>query len=56
MHGDRVVLDPFDHPIRDFGYDLPIILSSEIKGWEVENYLRRNLAIRVYDLIGKITP
>lgn len=31
---------------------LPVVLSSRIKGWEVENYLRRNLAIKAYDLIG----
>jgi len=53
MNGNRVMLDPFDHPIRDFVNDLPIILSSEIKGWEIENYLRRNLAIKAYDLIGR---
>ncbi|KAL6714540.1 hypothetical protein ACLMJK_007965 [Lecanora helva] len=52
-YGDRVMLDPFDHPIRDFGDDLPIILSSEMKGWEVENHLRKNLAIRVYDLVAR---
>jgi len=51
MYSDRVMLDPFDHPIRDFGRDLPIVLSTELKGDEVEHYLRRNLAIKVYDLI-----
>jgi len=52
MDAHRVMLDPFDHPIHDFGNDLPVVLSSRIKGWEVENYLRRNLAIKAYDLIG----
>ena len=49
----RVMLDPYDHPIRNFGNELPIIISSEIQGWEVENYLRRNHAIKVYDLVGE---
>jgi len=53
MDGNRVMLDPFDHPIRDFGNDLPIVLSSRMAGWEIENDLRRNGAIRVYDLAGK---
>lgn len=53
MDGTRVMLDPFDHPIRDFGNDLPIVLSSRMAGWEIENDLRRNGAIRVYDLAGK---
>ncbi|KAK4694553.1 hypothetical protein P7C71_g3046, partial [Lecanoromycetidae sp. Uapishka_2] len=52
-HG-RVMLDPFDHPIRDFGRDLPIVLSTELKGDEVEHYLRKNLAIKIYDLIARM--
>lgn len=52
MYHGRVVLDPFDHPVREFGRELPATLSTEMKGDEVEYYLRKNLAIKVYDLIG----
>lgn len=51
--GDRIMLDPWDHPIRDFGDDLPIIISSCVLGWEIEHYLRRNRAIRIYDIVGQ---
>ena len=53
MDSGRVQLDPFDHPIRDHGSDLPVVISTEIKGWEIENYTRRNSAITVYDIIGR---
>jgi len=53
MDNGRIVLDAFDHGIRDFGDDLPLCLSSQIDGWDVETYLRRNLEISYYDIIGK---
>lgn len=56
MYNDHVMLDPFDHPIRNFGRDLPIVLSTELKGDEVEHYLRKNLAMKVYDLICMYSP
>lgn len=48
----EVLLDPYDHPIRNFS-ELPPTLSTEMKGWEVEYYLRKNLDIKVYDLMGE---
>ena len=47
-----IVLDPFDHGIRDFGTDIPLCLSSHIDGRDVETYMRRNAEISFYDLIG----
>ena len=49
----KVLLDPFDHGIRDFPGELPPSLSTEIEGWEVEYYLRKNEQIKPYDLMGK---
>lgn len=51
-HGTKVLLDPFDHPIRNFP-ELPATLSTEMKGWEVQYYLLKNLEIKTYDLMGK---
>lgn len=51
-HLGKVLLDPYDHPIRSFP-ELPATLSTETKGWEVEYYLRKNLDIRPYDLMGE---
>ena len=50
-----VVLDPFDHGIRDFGNDMPLCLSSRLDGWDIETYLRRNSEISYYDIIGKLS-
>ena len=52
-HG-RIVLDSFDHGIRDFGNDLPLCISSRIEGWDVETYLRRNHSVTYYDIIGML--
>lgn len=51
-HLGRVLLDPYDYPIRNFP-ELPATLSTDMKGWEVEHHLRKNLAIKSYDLMGK---
>lgn len=51
-HLGKVLLDPYDHPIRNFP-ELPATLSTEMKGWEVEHHLRKNLAIKPYDLMGQ---
>lgn len=52
MDGDRVVLDAFDHGLRNFGNQLPLYVSSELQGHDIEDYLRRNWRISVYDLVG----
>ena len=49
---NRIMLDPYDHPIRDFPGELPIVLSDTLHGVWVEYYLRSNREIKVYDLIG----
>jgi hypothetical protein len=46
------MLDPYDHPIRDFPGELPIVMSDKLHGVWVEYYLRSNREIRVYDLVG----
>jgi hypothetical protein len=48
----RVVLDAFDHGIRDFGDALPLCISSEVQGHDVETYMRRNSEMTYYDLVG----
>lgn len=48
----RIVLDAFDHGLRDFGNQLPMYVSSELEGHDIEDYLRRNREISVYDLVG----
>ena len=48
----RIVLDAFDHGLRDFGNQLPMYISSELEGHDIEDYLRRNREISVYDLVG----
>ena len=53
MDGERIVLDAFDHGLRNFGNQLPVYVSTELEGHDVEHYLRRNREISVYDLIGK---
>lgn len=52
MDNGCIVLDSFDHGVRDFGDALPLCLSSEFDGWDIETYLRRNGEISFYDLIG----
>lgn len=51
MDGNRVMLDPYDHPIRDF-QELPVTLSSKEKGMWIEYYMRQNKEIKPYDLMG----
>ena len=55
MDGDRVMLDPYDHPIRDFP-ELPVTLSSKEKGMWIEYYMRQNKEIKPYDLMGMYFP
>ena len=54
-HDGKILLDAYDHGIRSFPTELPVALSTELEGWEVENYLRKNREIKVYDLMGKQT-
>ena len=55
MDGNRVMLDPYDHPIRDFP-ELPLTLSSKEKGMWIEYYMRQNKEIKPYDLMGTYSP
>ena len=52
MDKGRIVLDAFDHGLRNFGSQLPMYISSEVEGHDIEDYLRRNSQISVYDLVG----
>lgn len=52
-HGD-IVLDAFDHGIRDFGNAMPLCLSTEIEGHDIETYKRRNMRIALYDIIARM--
>lgn len=51
---DKVVLDAYDHGIRDFGDAMPLCLSTELEGHDIETYKRRNSKMALYDLIGEI--
>ena len=48
-----VVLDPYNHPVRDFPGELPVTLSTQISGAEIEYYMRKNSEITLYDLMGQ---
>ena len=48
----RIVLDAWDHGLRNFHDQLPIYVSSELEGRDIEHYLRRNREITIYDLVG----
>ena len=52
MDNGRIVLDAFDHGLRNFGSQLPMYVSSELEGHDIEDYLRWNSEIFVYDLVG----
>ncbi len=47
----RIILDAFDHGLRNFP-ELPVALSSELEGSDIEYYYRQNAEIADYDLIG----
>lgn len=47
-----VLIDWNDHEIRDFGDDLPVTLSSELDGQDIETYTRRNKYITLGDICG----
>ena len=49
----RIVLDTFDHGLRNFP-ELPVVLSSELEGSDIEYYYRQNGEIADYDLIGML--
>ncbi|KAL2038871.1 hypothetical protein N7G274_008393 [Stereocaulon virgatum] len=49
----RIVLDAFDHGIRDFPH-LPKVLSSELEGHDIEYYCRQNAQLTDYDLIARM--
>ena len=48
MDKGRIVLDAFDHGLRNFGSQLPMYISSELEGNDIEDYLRRNREISIY--------
>ena len=48
-----IILDPFDHGLRNFP-ELPLVLSSELGGCDIEYYYRQNAEIADYDLIGML--
>ena len=48
----RIVLDSFDHGIRDFPGILPMCLSSELAGHDIMHYMRQDKNISLYDMIG----
>ena len=50
-YNGRTVLDMFDHGLRNFP-ELPMALSSELEGCDIEYYYRQNAEIADYDLIG----
>lgn len=52
MNEGRIILDAFDHGLRNFRDQLPMYVSSELEGHDIEDYLRRNREISVYDLVG----
>ena len=54
MDGDRIVLDMYDHGLRDFPDVLPKVLSSELEGHDIEHYYRQNAEIMDYDLIARM--
>ena len=50
MNDNRIVLDAYDHGLRDF----PKVLSSELEGHDIEYYYRQNADIADYDLIARM--
>ena len=52
-YNGRIILDPFDHGLRNFP-ELPVALSSELEGSDIEYYYRQNAEIADYDLIGML--
>ena len=53
MWNGCIILDPFDHGLRNFP-ELPVVLSSELAGCDIEYYYRQNSEIADYDLIGML--
>ena len=51
MYHGHIILDAFDHGLRDFP-ELPVVLSSELEGSDIEYYYRQNGEIADYDLVG----
>ena len=51
MYNGHIILDAFNHGLRDFP-ELPVVLSSQLEGSDIEYYYRQNREIADYDLIG----
>ena len=54
MDENCIVLDAYDHGLRDFPNVLPKVLSSELEGHDIEYYYRQNADIADYDLIARM--
>ena len=52
-YNGRIILDAFDHGLRNFP-ELPVALSSELEGSDIEYYYRQNVEISDYDLAGML--
>ena len=55
MDGDRLMLDLYDCPIRDFT-ELPATICYSEKGLFIECYPRRNREFKPYDLFYMSPP
>lgn len=53
MDQNRIVLDFWDHGVRRFP-ELPDVICFAVEGNDVEDFLRRNLAIVLYDILGRM--
>ena len=54
MYDDgRIVLDPDNHPVRDF-HDLPLVHSSEFEGWNMEAISRIDTRIERTDFRARM--
>ena len=50
VHGNLVVIDQNNHPVRNFA-DVPRVLSSEIEGWRIEG-IQRTTGMTIYEYVG----
>ena len=49
MYHGHIIIDAFDHGLLP---ELPVVLSSELEGSDIEYYYRQNGEIANYNLIG----
>ena len=53
VHGDLVVINQNNHPVRNFA-DVPRTLSSEIEAWRLEALLRTT-SMTIYEYVNSST-